>query len=180
MDEIYPIWDRLLQQLALRQERFLTTLTDEMAVQIISPSLMDVTIDPYREVITNWLMHIYTSKQWGAMPKQSKLEDDCILSTCLQNPNHWTLKLATTMINTPDRKLAKETYGERVLEAQSISTEYPLHLLPSQRAWLETHEGLQEQERSLQENILSLGEDAEVRRWEKLKEGWIAKPIGLV
>ena len=60
MEEIFPVWDSLLKMLSSKQERFLALLVDEMAIHIISPSLMDVTIDTYREVIT---------KEWQAGPQ---------------------------------------------------------------------------------------------------------------
>lgn len=192
MDEVFSIWDSLLKNLASRQNQFLTIFADEMVIPIISPSFMDVTIDTYREAVTMWLIHFYTAKEWSATIKRGKLDDHSVLSTCLQNPNHWTLKLAHAIIESPGRKAAQETYGERVRRAvveqssskepmiKTISVENLDRLLPSQRAWLETEEGLEEQAKTWQMNAGFPRDDAEVGGWEKWQGGWISKPIGMV
>lgn len=193
MDEVFSTWDNLLQMLSVHQEQFLTTLIDAMIVHITSPSLMDVKIDPYREAIAMWLIHICTAQQWASTAKKVKLSDNPILSSCLQNPNHWTLQLATAIVEAPGHSLAKELYGERIAKTAtaylqredilvpSISLENLDHLLPSQRTWLESEEGQIEQRRALQQQdtgkSVELSEDG---GWEKWKGVWISKPIGLV
>lgn len=185
MDEVFPIWDGLLKLLSSHQERFLSLLVDDMAIHIISPSLMDVTIDTYREVITMWLTHIFTSEIWAATIKHSKLDDNSIVPTCLQNPNHWTLKLASAIFDAVGHKIAKDVYGERIRKAvaehakskepiiQIVPTDKYESLLPSHRAWLE-------REGSFQEDVGGLEEDPEGGGWERWKGTWVSKPVGLV
>ena len=192
MDEVFSVWDDLLKSLASRQTQFLTIFTDEMVLHIISPSFMDVMIDTYREAVTMWLVHIYTTEEWAATIELVKLDDHSVLSTCLQNPNHWTLELATAIIDSPHHKEAQEIYGERVRRAianqslsknaiiKTISVEDLDYLLPSQRTWLETEEGLEEQAKTPEINAGVSGDDTEVGGWEKWKRGWISKPIGVV
>lgn len=193
MDEVFSIWNDLLQLLSVHQEHFLTMLIDAMIVHVTSPSLMDVKIDPYREAIAMWLIHICTAQKWAFTAKKVKLNDDLILTSCLQNPNHWTLQLAKAIVEAPGHSLAKELYGERVAKTAttylqqndplvpSISLENLDHLLPSQRTWLESEEGQIEQRRALQqqdiERLVELPEDG---GWKKWKGVWISKPIGLV
>lgn len=193
MDEVFSIWDELLQVLSVQQEQFLPMLIDAMIVHITSPSQMDVIIDPYREAIAMWLIHICTTQKWASTAKMVNLDDSTILSSCLQNPNHWTLQLATAIVDAPGHRLAKEIYGERIAQTataylqrkdpivQSISLDDLDHLLPSQRAWLESEEGQIEHRRALQqqetENSVEL---LQVGGWEKWKGAWISKPIGLV
>lgn len=190
MDEVFAVWDILLKMLSLQQEQLLTLLIDEMAIHITSPSLMDVTIDTYREVITMWLLHIYTSENWAATVKHSKLDDNSIFPTCLQNPNHWTLKLASAIFDAPGRKIAKDVYGERIGKALAehsklkepnigpISNENHDSLLPSRRAWLESEEGLKA--RVAQKDAGVLEEDPEGGGWQRWKGTWVSKPVGLV
>lgn len=190
MEEVFSWWDVLLKQLTLHQKLFLTLLIDEMLIHLIAPSTMDVKIDTYREAVTMWLVHISTTKGWAASAKRGKLNEDSILSTCLQNPNHWTIHLASAVIHDPSRMKYKEIYGERVAKAAaemvnthdhitcSISVENLDLLLPSQRAWLETDEGLSEQATRLGKPITS-EDDPEVG-WEKWKGAWISKPIGMI
>lgn len=192
MDEVFPIWNSLLKLLSSQQERFLALLVDEMAISIISPSLMDVTIDTYREVITMWLTHIFTAEKWAAPIKRVKLDENSIIPTCLQNPNHWTLKLTSALFDAPGHKRLKDVYGKRISKAvaehaeskepiiRTISTENYGGLLPSHRAWLETEEGLNEQARIVQEDAGGLDEDPEGGGWEMWKGTWVSKPVGLV
>lgn len=193
MVEVFSTWDDLLQVLSVQQEQFLPMLIDAMIVHITSPSLMDVIIDPYREAIAMWLIHICTAQQWASTTKKVNLDDSTILSSCLQNPNHWTLQLATATVDAPGHRLAKEVYGERITQTataylqrkdpmvQSISLDDPDRLLPSQRAWLESEEGQLEQRRALQQHVTGNSvELLEVGGWEKWKGAWISKPIGLV
>ena len=160
MDEVFPLWDSLLKKLTLHQSHFLTMLTDEMLVHLISPSMLDITIDTYREAITVWLERIYTTKGWAAATKRGKMDENVIMQTCLQNQNHWTIRLASAIIASSGRKIAKEVYEDRVTQAvqylstkskapiiRSISIENIDRLLPSQRKWLESEEGLMEKAR---------------------------------
>lgn len=193
MDEVFSTWDDLLQMLSLQQERFLPMLIDAMIVHITSPSLIDVIINPYREAIAMWLIHICTAQQWASTTKKVKLDDNTILSSCLQNPNHWTLQLATAIVDAPGHRLAKELYGERIEKigvaylqrnyaiAQSTSLDELDHLLPPRRAWPESEEGQILQKRALQQQDAGDSVDhSEVGGWEKWKGTWISKPIGLV
>lgn len=192
MDEVFPVWDSLLKMLSAQQERFLAQLVDEMAMHIISPSLMDMTIDTYREVITMWLTHVFTSENWAATIKHGKLDDNFIVPTCLQNPNHWTLKLASAIFDAPGHKVAKDVYGERISKAvtehakakepiiRTMSTDSHHSLLPSHLAWLESEEGLREQARIAQGDAGGSEEDPEGGGWERWKGTWVSKPVGLV
>ena len=157
MDEVFSSWDSLLRKLTSHQPRFLTMLTDEMLVHLISPSMLDITIDNYREAIAMWLEQIYTTKGWASAIKRGKLDENVIMETCLQNPNHWTVRLARKIIESSSHKIAKEIYADRVTKAteylksksetptaRSISIENFDRLLPSQRKWLDSDEGLAE------------------------------------
>ncbi len=173
MDEVFPLWESLLKKLTSHQSHFLIMLTDEMLVRLISPSMLDVTIDSFREAIAMWLERICTTKGWVPATKRGKLDDSVIMETCLQNPNHWTVRLAVTMIESSDHKVAKEVYVDRVSKAaddlntkpkvpivRSISIENLDRLLPSQRKWLESEEGLAEKARYLK-RTQPLGEQPE-------------------
>ena len=162
MDEVFPSWDSLLKKLTLHQSYFLTMLTDEMLICLISPSMLDIAVDAYREAMTMWLEQIYTTRGWATTTKRGKLDDNVVMETCLQNPNHWTVRLAVAVINSSSHKIAKEVYEDRVRKAatelnsksrvplvRSISIENLDRLLPSQRKWLASEEGLEEKAKYL-------------------------------
>ena len=176
MDATFTLWDSLLRKLTFHQSNFLTMLTDEMMIFLISPSMLDITLDTYREAVAMWLERIYTTKGWVAAIKRAKLDDNVLMETCLQNQNQWTVRLAVTLVRSSGHKMAKEIYGERVAEAaenvitkpkipiiRSISIENLNSLLPSQRNWLESEEGRAEKARYLQ-RIKHLEEEPELSK----------------
>lgn len=188
MDEVFPLWESLLKKLTSHQSHFLIMLTDEMLVQLILPSMLDVTIDTFREAITMWLEQIYTTKGWAAATKRGKLDESVVMETCLQNQNHWTVRLAVAVIGSSGHKIAKEVYVDRVSKAaddlhtktklpvvRSISIENLDRLLPSQRKWLESEEGLAEKARYL-ERTEHLSEEPELSNQAEESQHQAAKP----
>ena len=135
--------------------------------------MLDITIDTYREAITMWLEQIHTNKGWVAAVKRGKLDDNVIMETCLQNPNHWTIRLAGSIVESSSHRIAKAVYKDRVTKAtehlksksrtpilRSISIENLDRLLPSQRKWLESDEGSAEKAKYLKRGL----------RWEEEAE----------
>ncbi len=178
MDEVFPLWDSLLKKLIPHQSHFLSMLTEEMLVQLISPSMLDITIDTFREATTLWLEQIYTTKIWAAAIKRGKVDDSVVMETCLQNQNHWTVRLAVAVIGSSGHKIAREVYGDRVSKAaqdlntkatvpiaRSISIENLDRLLPSQRKWLESEEGLAEQARYLKCTQHPMENSGQLSQW---------------
>ena len=191
MDEMYSLWDSLLMKLTIHQELFLILLVEEMVTRICSPSVMDIKIDTYRESTTMWLEHILATDEWTTAIKRGKLSYSSILSMCLKSPNHWTIYLASRIIGTPSCKEAKAIYSERVAKAvaeqagplhsiiTTISLENLDQLLPSERAWLNTKEGLQEQDKASQASKDSVL-NTENGGWQVWRGTWVPRPIGTV
>lgn len=190
MDNTFSMWDSLLKKLTAHQEQFLIILVDEMAIQISSPSTMDTRIDPHREAITMWLEHICSAKDWAAAVKRGKLSYSALLSTCLQNPNHWTIHLASSIINTPGCKEAKAIYKDRV--AGAVADQAHLVRSVARTSFIESPDRLQSSERACgevqpQENwelsrpmLRNSLEDSEIGGWHKWKGTWVSKPIGMI
>ena len=126
MDDVFILWDGLLRRLTNHQRLFLILLTNEMSLFLIQPSMLDTKIDEYREAITLWLEHIYTDDQWAAACKRGNLDINVILSTCLMNPNYWTLHLAARIIEDSKYKLIRNTYKAHVMAAsEKVKIAYP-------------------------------------------------------
>jgi ribosomal biogenesis protein LAS1 len=178
MDGLFSSWDGLLKQLTFHQAEFLILLTEALAMRLISPFLMEPKIDTYREAVTSWLIHIYVSKEWSAARKRGKVNPQALLSTCLQNPNTWTSRIASAIVSEPCHKSTKDIFGARVaalameqaaLEASAsprIPAEDLDNVLASYATWLETtdvrnprpHEG----------------------GWQKMEGRWTSKPFGTI
>ena len=114
MDDFFPLWDPLIKKLSKHQLCFLEVLTDAMAIQIALPTCRDISTDPYREAITMWLERIFASKLYAPVLKRAKLDYSSILSTCLNSPNQWTIRLAKCIMRAPSHDLEKAMYSDRL------------------------------------------------------------------
>ena len=86
-----------------------------MSIQLILPSgPMDVSLDRYREVITMWLKHIFTTKRYVPTLKRAKYDINHILSTCVHCQNYWTVRLVRQIMAVPGYETIKKNYRERV------------------------------------------------------------------
>lgn len=117
MDGVFVIWDQLLEELAMQQNQFLKILTDEMVAQLVKPQDLLPTDNAYREGVFTWLEHIYTSQVWEKAVNRSRLDNRAIISTCLQNPNGWTLRLASSITQRAGREKIQRVFGPLVAEA---------------------------------------------------------------
>ncbi|KAL8717834.1 MAG: hypothetical protein Q9225_004957 [Loekoesia sp. 1 TL-2023] len=116
-DEAFVLWDQLLGQLAVRKDQFLKLLLDRMIVQLVAPLKLDTTNERIREGILMWLEHIYTSQSWTSAVKRARIDDIATVSTCLQNPNQWTTRLASLITQNSPRKRAEQLLGPQVADA---------------------------------------------------------------
>ena len=117
MDDVFAFWDPLLKSLICRKTRFLTILIDTMAAQLTAPSTLDASIDIFRESIFMWLEHIFVADSWNRTVKLAPPDDISLVSTCLQSPNHWTLRLATSITESGGHKAAKDLLEMRIAAA---------------------------------------------------------------
>ena len=93
--------------------------------------------------------------------KYSQLSDNVVLSTCLVNPGHWTLRLALGIINHESHKKVRYKYQDKIFEALKDGE------LP--------HAGLCEiAVKAIA--LTKLNEDIELSQ----KLPWVPKPIGMV
>jgi hypothetical protein len=186
MDDLFSLWDNLLKQLAFHQGPFLALLTKELVKKIISPSLTEPKLDRFREAATLWLLQICVSKEWSVARKRGKLGVDALLSTCLQNPNHWTNYIATMIVHDADHQRAKEIYGDRIavavmeeaaaedLETRRISAANLEDQPASHRVRLEATGVLGERANDRDNSALSVG------GWGKWRGQWTSKPFGMI
>lgn len=187
MEDLFSLWDDLLKQLAFHQGPFLALLTNALMKKITSPWLLiEPKVDSVREAVTLWLLRIYVSKEWSVARKRGKLSADALLSTCMQNPNHWTNYIAMTIVEDADHKRAKEIYGDRIaaavmkeaapedLETREIPAANLEDLLASHQEWLKTTRGLKEQANDIANSTRTVG------GWEKRRGPWIPKPFGTI
>ncbi len=178
MDVLFSSWDSLLKQLTFHQAEFLSLLTEALVMRLISPFLMEPKMDTYREAVTSWLVHIFVSKEWSAPRKRGKVNPQALVSTCLQNPNLWTSRIASAIVSEPSHKSTKDIFGARVaalaieqaaLEASPsprVPTEDLDDALASYATWLETTDVRNPRPRG--------------GGWQKMDGRWTSKPFGTV
>lgn len=100
--------------MALRQAGFLQMLSYEMFKELMTTPEGSPTTDDMREGVVMWLEHIYTAKDWNKAFKQGDLDELDMISTCLQSPNYWTIRLAASISACPERVRARKVFGDRI------------------------------------------------------------------
>lgn len=188
MDGIMSMWGGLLRDLTFHQRPFLNLLTEKLIAQIISPSLIDPTVDVHRETIHFWLLEIYTGPEWSSARRRGKINAKDLLIICLENPNLWTDSIAFALANQPVCRKLGQIYKDRVTipvimtmqatphesQALKITKEKLADLLAYQQVWLEELE------------ISRRGDDdagspkQAAGGWQKRFGVWTAKPFGTV
>ena len=88
-----------------------------------------------------WLEHIFTAKDWRKALKRSNIDMNVIMSTCMMNPDHWTLRLATAIMGSPVTELLKNFYAEQVKEASEAQAQGELFGQNLATGPWEKHEG---------------------------------------
>lgn len=117
MDEVFGLWDQLLQELATQTFLFLHLLSVMLVSQLAAP--MDKLYFNYalRTKAYGWLEHIYTSDCWHTAIKRHGAAEKDIIGACLKNPNQWTIPLASAITQCSSRDPIREFFGPLVAEA---------------------------------------------------------------
>lgn len=103
MDGAFLLWDNLLRRLAAHQHDFLRLLLICMLERLHIQYRVDVKLDPFREAMSEWVIHILTAKHWAAARKRSSSNlRQLILTECFSHPMHWTLRVAESIITSAE------------------------------------------------------------------------------
>jgi len=179
MENTFWLWEELLKELSSHQPSFLRILTEEMSIRIIQPSRLDITIDAYREAVYMWLVHILTTDGWAVPSRLAQFNCNCVISTCLMNPNYWSRRLATILAIETDDQFIKAQWGDLVQASNSQYDGSPTKELKK----VDTNIIKQHVEQ-VNAQIADLEQQAKLdsqgRGWVKWKGPWVAKPIGMV
>ncbi|KAL8938970.1 MAG: hypothetical protein Q9216_003618 [Gyalolechia sp. 2 TL-2023] len=112
------LWDPLLLRLAESQGQILALLTDHMIAHLVTPRRSDITEDAVQKRVLGWLTQVYTAESWGKAARRAQLDDVAVVSTCLQNPNRWSIGLATAITMCSKSYIARDLYGPLVTAAR--------------------------------------------------------------
>jgi hypothetical protein len=179
MEFTFWLWDKLLKEMTAHQPSFLRVLTEEMSIRIVQPSQLDITIDAYREAVYMWLVHILTTDGWAVPSRLARFSSNCVISTCLMNPNYWSRRLATILaIERADQSI-KAQWGDLVQASNAQYDDSPTKGLKQVDTYtVKDHvEQVNAQIANLEEQAIA---DSQGRGWVKWKGPWVAKPIGMV
>jgi len=198
MDDYFSLWDPLIKKVSAHQLDFLEVLTDQLAIQMILPTCLDVSIDPYRQAVMLWLERIFTSKLYATPIIRAKIDYNDILSTCMNCQNHWSVRLAQSIVQAPRRTFEKAIYGERLEKAiQDLAeprwvpiVQHDAKSIPREdKAFAESGSNLQSgadktsNSDGITEPSLDAKDDdgdAAVGGWQRWKGKWHPKDIGMV
>lgn len=110
MSGAFLIWDQLLlafTQSEISINSLVKELRDATNSYSMNRGMMSMELDPVREGLYEWTLHILRSEEWSARREQqhSRIEDTLV--ECFSSPAYWNLKLAATVLedtNTPNRE----------------------------------------------------------------------------
>jgi ribosomal biogenesis protein LAS1 len=118
----FLIWTPLLVGMAMTApgvllvKDVLDSLLDAMNSSTVSRTMMDVELDPVREGMAEWIVHILGSQDWQAVRDQwgRRLIDDTLVR-CLTEPTVWNLKVVERFLE--DGGSENREHWKAVLEA---------------------------------------------------------------
>lgn len=179
MDNTFWLWEEMLKEMSSHQLSFLRILTEEMSIRIIQPSQLDITIDPYREAVYLWLVQILTTDGWAVSKRLARFNSNCVISTCLMNPNYWTRRLATILAVETDDQSIKAQWRDLVQASNAQYEQSPeKELIQVDTNTIKRHiKQVEAQITNLEEQPKS---ESHGRGWVKWKGPWVPKPIGMV
>ena len=125
VEDHFLIWDPLIKKLSKHQSSFLRTLTEGIVREIIRSTCDRISNDQYREAMTMWLEHIFTSNVCRPVLRRAKLGCSGILSACFSSPSQWTLRLARSIMEAPGNGLEKAMYDERLMLILQDEIKFP-------------------------------------------------------
>ena len=158
-DQKFQLFDPLLKMLTAHQKQFFAVFVNKLLRHLIVPSKMSTDNDTLRGFSSIWLEHIYASKEWQKMTKRDRIDDNTVVSLCLQNPSRWTVKLAKSITESPGRVRLKKLYGERISKAED-------YIAPVED---------ESEMTSTEENEET---DVGIAGWQKHRR-WLEKPVGV-
>ncbi|KAL8803752.1 MAG: hypothetical protein Q9200_006082 [Gallowayella weberi] len=105
-------WDPLLRSMALQRPYILRILSDELIQRLTAAPVMDFVGNSVLAV----LGRIYTAPEWHKGFDESNLDGVDMVSRCLQSPNRWTIRLATSISNCSRHAQVKRMFGDRIVQ----------------------------------------------------------------
>lgn len=113
MSGAFLIWNPLLTKLC----DVSTLLGHLMGAMRGSRSMLSTDMDPVKEGLYEWALHVLRSKDWSRSPK---LIEDTLVQ-CFSEPTYWNIKLAEALLQ--DEGTANREQWRAVLEAAKNETE---------------------------------------------------------
>ncbi|KAL8675541.1 MAG: hypothetical protein Q9168_000053 [Polycauliona sp. 1 TL-2023] len=113
-DAICDYWEPILKVLAVRRPSLLRMLSAVMIKHLTAPSTLSSAMEIFRNLILAMLNHIYTSSDWHKAYGASGLHSVKLVSTCLQSPNRWTIRLAAAVSDCPQHARVNRAFAKRI------------------------------------------------------------------
>lgn len=133
MSGAFLIWTPVLRSLSKSQPDFCQTLIERLIGVTSAPSSVAVAVevDPVKEAMCEWVLHILSSSEWEEVRQHSREPSlsgrtqerrmlDNVLSICFTTPTFWTLKLAETLL--ADGRIQRKESWLAILEAAKNET----------------------------------------------------------
>jgi ribosomal biogenesis protein LAS1 len=115
MSGAFLIWDALLLAFAQSSNLPAPTIVTHLATLMnkSSSAMISTDIDPVREGMHDWVLHILRSEAWAAHQSSRTIED--VLTTCFSDPTHWNLRVADSLLK--EKNVTNRESWRAVLQA---------------------------------------------------------------
>jgi ribosomal biogenesis protein LAS1 len=122
MSGAFMIWTPLLLAFSTASPSVLSTselldpLFEAMNTSAVSRAMVDLELDPVREGMSEWILHIISSMEWQTARSRAspKIVEDTLIR-CFSEPTFWNLRIADKLLRTDD--VSNQTHWQAILDA---------------------------------------------------------------
>jgi ribosomal biogenesis protein LAS1 len=100
MSGAFLIWNPLLLQPIVPISTLLTHMLNAMNTPSASRAMLATEMDPIREAMYEWALHVLRSNEWASLRPATLVEDT--LMTCFSEPTYWNLRVAEALLGDED------------------------------------------------------------------------------
>lgn len=125
MSGAFLIWDPLLTRLCdgiVPVSTILTSLTSAMNAS--RNSMVSADMDPVKEGLYDWALHVLRSKDWSSTQRPKIIEN--MLIQCFSAPTYWNIKLAEALLrdgDVPNREQWRAVLGAAKGDAMDVDVD---------------------------------------------------------
>ncbi|KAL8798723.1 MAG: hypothetical protein Q9182_006438 [Xanthomendoza sp. 2 TL-2023] len=116
LDSMGLHWDPLLRSMALQRPYVLRILSGELIERLTAAPVVDSVGNSSHACFLAVLERLYTAPEWHKGFDESNLDEVDMVSKCLQSPNRWTIRLATSISKCQRHARVRRMFEDRIVQ----------------------------------------------------------------